>query len=105
MNLDWKKTNDVIFVEVLKKNCYIGIFKDWLPRQKYNWQEFHKRKMEKAKEAAKEAEAKEDKSEIRTDEKSDDLCDEEEEEIVKIKVDLSEEIIKSPEQLEADNLS
>ncbi|CAG5099342.1 Oidioi.mRNA.OKI2018_I69.XSR.g16463.t1.cds [Oikopleura dioica] len=44
MTIDWKKTDDVIFVEVLKKNCYIGIFKDWLPRQKYNWQEYHKRK-------------------------------------------------------------
>jgi len=106
MNLDWKKFDDVIFVEVLKKNCYIGIFKDWLPRQKYNWQEFHKRKTEKAKEAAKDTEEKEYKSEIRTGEKSDDVSDEEEEEeeIVKIKVDLSEEIIKKPEQLEPENL-
>ncbi len=105
MNLDWKKTDDVIFVEVLKKNCYIGIFKDWLPRQKYNWQEFHKRNTERAEEAAKDKEAKEDCSEIIKDEKSYDNCDEDEEEIVKLKVDLSEEIIKSPEQLESENLS
>ena len=41
--LNWKQTDIVIFVEVLKRNCYLSIFKDWNARQKYNWQEYHKR--------------------------------------------------------------
>lgn len=41
--LNWKNYSTVIFVEVLKKNCYIGIFTQWTDRTKYNWQEHHKR--------------------------------------------------------------
>jgi len=41
--LNWKQTKCVIFVEVLKRRCYLSVFRDWNERQKYNWQEFHKR--------------------------------------------------------------
>ena len=43
--LNWKNTKTIIFVEILKSNCYIGLFTDWIPRTKYNWNEHHKRKM------------------------------------------------------------
>lgn len=41
--LNWKNTDTVIFIEVLKRNCYLTILRDWTGRQKYNWQEYHKR--------------------------------------------------------------
>jgi len=44
--LNWKNYSTIIFLEVLKKNCYIGIFTEWTNRTKYNWQEHHKRKTE-----------------------------------------------------------
>merc|ERR1712157_272213 len=44
--LNWKNYSTIVFLEVLKKNCYIGIFTDWTDRTKYNWQEHHKRKTE-----------------------------------------------------------
>ena len=108
MNLDWSKTDDVIFVEVLKKNCYIGIFKDWLPRQKYNWQEFHKRKTEALKKKDEKIEQietnKEEKAEViqKTDGKTELvelIChDQVLEEVVEVKVDLAEQIIKQTPQ-------
>ena len=42
--LNWKNYSTIIFVEILKSNCYIGFFRDWIKRTKYNWQEHHKRK-------------------------------------------------------------
>lgn len=45
--LNWKQTDLVIFVEILKRNCYLSIFTDWNVRQKYNWQEYHKRMIKK----------------------------------------------------------
>jgi hypothetical protein len=41
--LNWKQTDLVIFVEILKRNCYLSIFRNFNSRQKYNWQEHHKR--------------------------------------------------------------
>ena len=41
--LNWKNTDTVIFIEVLKRNCYLTVLRDWTGRQKYNWQEYHKR--------------------------------------------------------------
>ena len=36
--LNWKNYQTIIFIEVLKRNCYLGIFQHWLDRTKYNWQ-------------------------------------------------------------------
>ena len=70
VTLNWKNTQTIIFVEVLKRNCYMAILKDWSSRQKYNWQEYHKRQSKKVKDCDSEEKSKANLEQSESDEKS-----------------------------------